>query len=136
MPTQAGAPEHTDNQIDGAVASFCTMDNVQYYTLSPTRGKEPVYALIIISSVSKPGGKLMYMLDKVAKVEDKSTLPDLIHHLKKLSWISTGMQDGSASTKSRTFSPSSDHTPYKVKKARTLSAQPTDVSLPEPAALD
>ena len=42
------APEYADRKVVGEIASFCTMDNVQYYSLSPSSGKEPVCALAII----------------------------------------------------------------------------------------
>ena len=85
LERQEGAPEHAGNKVEGQVASFCTMDNVQYYTLSSARGKEPVYAIVIISNVSKHDGTLMYMIDKVAKVEDAGAISGVINHLKKLS---------------------------------------------------
>ena len=70
----AVAPEHANENIDEEVASFCTMDNVQYYTLSPTRGKEPVYAMVMISAVYR-GKNNLYMIRKVTKVEHNSALP-------------------------------------------------------------
>ena len=56
LQRQEGAPEHASNRIDGQVASFCTMNNVQYYSLSSTRGKEPVYTMVVISNVSNHEG--------------------------------------------------------------------------------
>ena len=47
------------------------MENVQYYTLSARRPNEPMYALIIISSVREApegGNALIYMVEKVAPV--------------------------------------------------------------------
>ena len=133
LDRDAGAPDHADRMAVGEFASFCTMDNVQYYSLSPTRGKEPIYAIVMISSVSMNKDQRMYMIDKVAKVEDKTSLPLIIQHLKKLSWILKGNKSA-PSERSGTFSPSS--TPYKVKKARQLSECPTDGSLPEPPQAD
>ena len=131
LDRQESAPEHASRIIDGQVASYCTMDNVQYYTLSSTRAKEPVYAIVVISSVSKHDGKIMYMIDKVAKVEEKGTLSDVINHCKKLSyWLKTE-DDGQIGnpSRSRTFSVSSMCTPYTVKKSRRLSEQPSGASL-------
>ena len=56
------------------------MDNVQYYTLSPTCGKEPVYAIVVISNVVEHGDKTMYMIDKVAKIEDQTKRLEVIQH--------------------------------------------------------
>ena len=64
------------------------MHNVQYYTLSSTRGKEPVYAMVVISNASNHEGKLLYMADKVAKIDDQAQVSNLITHFKKLSkWL-------------------------------------------------
>ena len=88
LQRQEGAPEHASNTIDGQVASFCTMNNVQYYSLSSTRGKEPVYAMVVISNASNHEGKLLYMADKVAKIDDQAQVSNLITHFKKLaSWL-------------------------------------------------
>ena len=80
------APEHADKKAAGEFASFCTMDNVQYYSLSPTCGKEPVYAIVLISNAIENNAKTMYMIDKVAKVADKSMRSQVVQHFKKLSW--------------------------------------------------
>ena len=45
---ECGAPEHADKRISGDLASYCTNDNVQDYTLTSRRPKEPVYAVVII----------------------------------------------------------------------------------------
>ena len=131
LERQAGAPEYASNIIDGQVASFCTMNNVQFYTLMPMRGKEPVYALVVISSVSTQDGKSLYMLDKVSKIEDKTQVPNIITHCKKLSRWLQNEEDGENPRlgTSRTFSVSSELTPYTVKKTRRLSEQPSGASL-------
>ena len=131
LQRQEGAPEHASNTIDGQVASFCTMDNVQYYSLSATRGKEPVYAMVVISNASNHEGKLLYMADKVAKVDDRTQVSNLIAHFKKLSKLLKNEAAGENATpgRSRTFSVASRHTPYTVKKSRRLSEQPSGASL-------
>ena len=64
------------------------MNNAQHYTLSSTRGKEPVYAMVVISNASNHEGKLLYMVDKVAKIDDQAQVSNLITHFKKLSkWL-------------------------------------------------
>ena len=85
LQRQEGAPEHASNTIDGQVASFCTMNNVQYYSLSSTRGKEPVCGMVVISNAPNNEGKLLYMVDKVAKIDDQAQVSNLITHFKKLS---------------------------------------------------
>ena len=74
----------------------------------------------------------MYMIDKVAKVEDKSMRSQVIQHFKKLSWPLGESEEKPSRRRSRTFSPSSNETPYTVRKARRLSVCPTDGSLPSP----
>ena len=126
---ESTAPEHADKKAAGEFASFCTMDNVQYYSLSPTCGREPVYAIVVISNAVEHGDKTMYMIDKVAKIDDKNMRLEVIKHFKKLSWP-LGWNEGSeAKGKSRTFSPTSTETPYTVRKARRLSLSPSDASM-------
>ena len=107
------------------------MNNVQYYSLSSTRGKEPVYAMVVISNVSNHEGNLLYMADKVAKIDDQAQVSNLITHFKKLSkWLKNeGAGENATSGRSRTFSVSSTQTPYTVKKSRRLSEQPSGASL-------
>ena len=128
---QDGAPEHASNTIDGQVASFCTMNNVQYYSLSSTRGKEPVYAMVVISNASNHEGKLLYMVDKVAKIDDQAQVSNLIKHFKKLSQRlkKEGDDDNASLGISRTFPVPSCQTPYTVNKSRRLSEQPSGASL-------
>ena len=108
------------------------MDNVQYYSLSHTCGKEPVYAIVLISNAVENGAKTTYMIDKVAKVEDKSMRSQVVQHFKKLSWPLGESEEKHSGRRSRTFSPSSNGTPYTMRKARCLSMSPTDASLPSP----
>ena len=105
------------------------MDNVQYYSLSPTCGKEPAYAIVVISNAVEHGDKTMYMIDKVAKVEDKNTRVEMIKHFKKLSWPLGESEGHDSNRKSRIFSPTSTETPYTVRKARRLSLSPSDASI-------
>ena len=135
---QDGAPEHASNTIDGQVASFCTMNNVQYYSLSSTRGKEPVYAIVVISNASNHDGKLLYMVDKVSNIDDQAQVSHAITHFKKLSnWLKNeGEGENARVGRSRTFSVSSFQTPYTVKKARRLSEQPSGASLTSEAVAE
>ena len=126
----SSAPEHADKKAAGEFASFCTMNNVQYYSLSPTCGREPVYAIVVISNVVEHGDKTtIYMIDKVAKVEDKNMRVEIIKHFKKLSWPLGESEGHDSRRKSRTFSPISTETPYTVRKARRLSFSPSDASI-------
>ena len=126
----SSAPEHADKKAAGEFASFCTMNNVQYYSLSPTCGREPVYAIVVISNVVEHGDKTtIYMIDKVAKVEDKSMRVEIIKHFKKLSWPLGESEGHDSKRKSHLFSPTSTETPYTVRKTRRLSLSPSDASI-------
>ena len=48
---EIGAPEHADTKLEGELASYCTLSNVQCYTLSPREGKKPVYAMVLVANV-------------------------------------------------------------------------------------
>ena len=129
----SSAPEHADTKMDGEFASFCTMDNVQYYSLSSTSGKkEPVYAIVVISNVVRNGEKMLYMIDKVTKIDTPSERLQIIRHMKKLSWPLGPTEKDQEKRKAKTFSPDDSVTPYGAKKSRKMSLQPSDVSLPSP----
>ena len=84
-----GAPEHADKKIPGELASYCTNDNVQDYTLTGRNPKEPVYAMIIISSVQEASGVNTFMVDKVnTHIVNKDSIPTIRSLLIKLARIS------------------------------------------------
>ena len=75
-----GAPEHADRRVLGDIASYCTKDNVQDYTLTGRKPKEAVYALIVISNVhDNPGDctRLTYMTQKV-DLQAEATSPRFV----------------------------------------------------------
>ena len=86
------APQYADEKLHAQLASFCTMDNVQYYALSSAKGKDPVYALVVISSVTKSSADLTFMVDKVRIIPDKSQIPTYIPLLSKLATLSMGLE--------------------------------------------
>ena len=62
-------PEHAHKGIQGDLASYCTRENVQDYTLTGCKPREPFYALIVISSVHEGTGdtpRRTYMVDKLS----------------------------------------------------------------------
>ena len=88
-------------RILGEVASYCTMENVQDYTLTARRAGEAVYALIVISSIRPAPGdnnRHIYMVQKVQPVipADIGTLRPLLRRLTqfaKLASSSPAKQD-------------------------------------------
>ena len=126
-----GAPEHTDTKIIGEAASYCTMENVQDYTLSARRPNEPMYALIVISSIrSAPGGDNahIYMVEKVAPVRpaDIATLRPVLKRLSafaKTASESTALYTSPVKWEQGRFSGS-------AKTSRRLGYHPTTASPP------
>ena len=82
--TEDGAPEHANKKIVGELASYCTMSNVQDFTLTTRKPKDPVYALIIISNVFSEGASLTYLVDKVGVIPSSSDVPVIRSLLRKL----------------------------------------------------
>ena len=125
-PKLDGAPEHADIKIVGEVASYCTMENVQDYTLTARRPTEPMYALIIISSVRKAPGVdngHIYMVDKVAAV----SLADVLTILQILKRLSMFAKQASQTTATHRSPAKWDdgRSPASAKKARRVGQHPT-----------
>ena len=125
---ECGAPEHADKRIIGELASYCTNDNVQDYTLTSRRPKEPVYAVVIISSVQEVSGVTTYMVDKVnAHMIDSTNISSVRSLFRKLARISQVSESHGKLNKTPEWLP--NQTPYTAKKARRLPASPTDDQL-------
>ena len=121
-----GAPEHADIKIVGEVASYCTMENVQDYTLTARRPTEPMYALVIISSVRKAPGDdngHIYMVDKVAPVS-LADIPTILQILKRLSMFAKQASQSTASHQSPAKW-DDGRSPASAKKTRRLGQHPT-----------
>ena len=85
---ESGVPEHADKKIIGELASYCTNDNVQDYTLTGRKTQEPVYAMVIISSVQEVSGITTYMVDKVnTRIIDGNNISSVRRLLRKLARI-------------------------------------------------
>ena len=129
-----GAPEHADKKIPGELASYCTNENVQDYTLTGPNPKEPVYAMIIISGVQETSGENTFMVDKVnTRIVNKDNIPTIRSLLRKLARIPATPEVQGKANKSPEWL--QDKTPYTAKKARRLSASPTDEDIPSPNEL-
>jgi hypothetical protein len=129
VDSEDGAPEHADHSVSGEIASYCTMNNVQNYTLTSRRSKEAVYALILISSVHEGQQCRTYMVDKVQIIDKPDHMPMLRCLLKKLAEISCASESSGKLNAAPDWR--EDVTPYAVKKARHLSCTPTDADWPE-----
>ena len=125
-PKQDGAPEHADIKIVGELASYCTMENVQDYTLTARRPTEPMYALIIISNVRKAPGDdngHIFMVDKVAPVS-LADVPTILQILKRLSMFAKQASQTATSHRSPTKW-DEGRSPASAKKTRRLGQHPT-----------
>jgi len=132
MTAENGAPKHADKKIIGELASYCTSENVQDYTLTGRNPKEAVYAMIIISGVQEVSGVTTYMVDKVnTHMIDKSNMPSIRSLCRKLARIANASESHEKLNKTPEWLP--DQTPYTAKRARRLSASPTDEQMPSPA---
>ena len=122
------APEHADAKLVAECISYCTMQNVQCFTMSSRTGKEPYYALIVVSSahITESSGLVTFMVDKVQPIT-AANVPAYRKALLKLSTLSVNAGTADGSETKRSFDPC---TPLEAKKARRLCESPTDASLP------
>ena len=114
----SGAPEHADKKVLGEIASYCTMDNVQDYTLTARNPKQPVYAMIIISNVHEASDDpthLTYMVDKVGDKLDEADIPKVRALLRKLAQTSNKSQ---CQQKLNNTPDWKDNTPYTATKSQ------------------
>ena len=105
---------------------------MQDYTLTSRKPKEPVYAVIIISSVQEISGVTIFMVDKVnTRLIDRGNISTVRDLFRKLARIPHESESHGKLNKTPEWLP--DQTPYAAKKARRLSASPTDGSMPSPS---
>ena len=127
-----GAPEHADTKILGGVVSYCTMENVQDYTLSGRRPNEPVYALLVISSVraaAEGGDAYNYMVDKVHPLT-KAEVGEIRPLLRRLGWLAMTSSSAAGTQSSPQWTPG--RTPWTARKTRRLGYNPTASPLASP----
>jgi hypothetical protein len=126
-PTQPdGAPEHASAKLAGMLASYCSLSNVQFFTLSARKAKEPVYAMVVVVSAHDGEGGTTFMVDKV-HVLDKDRVNAMKPALQKLNIQSLRYRaDGQAPAATIW---EADRTPFNAKKTRRLSYSPTDASM-------
>ena len=127
-----GAPEHADTKIIGEVASYCTMENVQDYTLSGRRPNEPVYALLVISSVrsaAEGGDAYNYMVDKVHPLT-KADVEQICPLLRRLARFAMTSSSTTVTRSSPSWTPG--RSPWTARKTRRLGYNPTASPLASP----
>ena len=52
-------------KLQAKFIAYCTMKNVQYFTLSSRKPKQPVYAMALVASAHASGDETTYTMDKV-----------------------------------------------------------------------
>ena len=52
-----GGPKHADSELHAQFISHCTMNNVQHFTLSSRKAKQPTYAMVVLGSSHVSRGK-------------------------------------------------------------------------------
>ena len=120
-----GAPEHADSKLNAKFITYCSPTNVQFFTLSSRKAKDPIYALVSLGRSYMANGTPHFMINKVHTIEPRQVSDSKIL-FKKLQMLSTKMgrpSDATAQT------PAQRRTSFGAKRARTLGVCPTDVSM-------
>ena len=119
---------HGDRELNAKYVSYCTASNVQFYTLSATKPREPTYALVVLGSAHVAEGVLHFMMNKVHRLA-ASDVEATKKHCRKL-WSlckkNGALQSSAASQKRDASSPC---TPFEAKRTRRLCQTPTDASI-------
>ena len=124
---QGEAPPHTDIELKARFVSYCTMSNVQYFTLSSRKSQQPVYAMVVVGSAHLADNVTTFMINKV-QIVDPADVQSICKVFGKLSMLSKS-RCHDATPRSSTPTWSDTHTPFRAKKTRRLTATPTDASM-------
>ena len=121
-----GAPEHADVELNARFVSYCTMSNVQYFTLASRKAKQPTYAMVVLGSSHVSDGITNFMMNKV-QLLTSDDIEDTRNLFSKLSVLServgTAMDSPAASQKREWTETNS---PFRAKRAKKLTFAPTD----------
>ena len=124
---QGEGPPHTDIELNAQFISYCTMNNVQYFTLSSRKPQQPVYAMVVVGSAHVTNKVTTFMINKVQIIAAADV--DLVCKLfGKLSTLSKQISNDTT-PRSSTSAWSDTLTPFRAKKARRLTGTPTDASM-------
>ena len=103
------------------------MSNVRHFTLSSHKSKQPVYAMVVVGSAHLADNVTTFMINKV-QIVDPADVQSICKVFGKLSMFSKNRYHD---TTPRPSTPTWDdtHSPFRAKKARLLTATPTDASM-------
>ena len=120
-----GAPEHADTELNAQFISYCTMSNVQNYTLTSRKAHQPTYAMVVLGSSHVTEGVTTFMMNKVQPLAsaDVAATQKLFGKLSLLAKKAGIAMDTSPTSRDDTW------TPFHAKKARRLTCTPTDDSM-------
>ena len=120
-----GAPEHADSKLEARFIAYCSPTNVQFFTLSSRKGKDPIYALVSLGRSYVTDGTTHFMINKVHTIEPRQ-VSDAKNLFKKLEMLVTKIGKSQAASARM-----SEHrrTSFGAKRARTLGECPTDASM-------
>ena len=124
-----GAPEHADSELQAHFISYCTMSNVQHFTLSSRKAKQPTYAMVVLGSSHVADGTIKFMLNEVQMLtsDDVASTRKLFRKLSFLSDRSGNAMDAASPSQKREWTDTIS--PFRAKRARKLADCPTDASM-------
>ena len=124
-----GAPEHTDSMLDARFVSYCTMSNVQHFTLSSRKAKQPTYAMVILGSSHVSEGITNFMMNKVQLLtsDDIVAAQKLFTKLSLVSDMSGNAIAASPASHKREWT--LDVSPFRAKRAKRLTSWPSADSI-------
>jgi hypothetical protein len=120
-------PQYANEELTAQFVSYCTMNNVQYFTLSSRKAQQPVYAIVVVGSAHVANKVTTFMMNKVQTmaVEDVEPTRQIFAKLCVLS-----KRIAQEVTSPAAKMPWSEAlTPYRAKKSRRLTMTPTDTSI-------
>ena len=116
----AGEMLQDNHKLQAKFIAYCTSKNVQNYTLSARKPKQPVCAMALVASAHASGEETTFMMDKV-HIINEADLAAVCTVLRKMHMLSCSSVGGK-----REYPP--DATPLDAKKSRKLAESPTDAS--------
>ena len=120
-------PLYANEELTAQFVSYCTMNSVQYFTLSSRKAQQPVYAIVVVGSAHVANKVTTFMMNKVQTmaVEDVESTRQIFA---KLCVLSKRIAQEVTSPAAK-MSWSEALTPYRAKKSRRLMMTPTDTSI-------
>ena len=119
-----GAPEHADSELNALYISYCTMSNVQYFTLASHKAKQPTYAMVVLGSSHVPNGITNFMVNKV-QLLTSDDIADTRKLFSKLSFLSDRVGNAmGASSAMQKREWTETLSPFRAKRTKKLSNVP------------